>query len=53
MLYAQGLNIGRNGEFVAGEERVFFMRTEFAVTFEEAALLAARHAALPPRLTSG
>lgn len=57
VLYAQGLNIVRNSEFVAHEERVFFMRTEFAGAFEEAALLAALRAALPPsadiRLTDG
>jgi len=48
VLYAQGLNIVRNSEFVAREEGVFFMRTEFAGSFEAAALLAALRAALPP-----
>lgn len=48
VLYAQGLNIVRNSEFVAREESVFFMRTEFAGPFEAAALLAALRAALPP-----
>ncbi|MGI4740650.1 MAG: formyltetrahydrofolate deformylase [Janthinobacterium lividum] len=48
VLYAQGLNIVRNSEFVARAEGVFFMRTEFAGSFEAEALLAALRAALPP-----
>lgn len=48
MLYAHGLNILRNDEFVEREGNVFFMRTELAGEVSADALLAELRAALPP-----
>ena len=48
VLFAQGLNILRNDEFVEPEGNVFFMRTEFAGTPDAGALRGALAAALPP-----
>ena len=47
-LFAHGLNIVRNGEFVEHEANQFFMRTEVAGAFDRTALLADLRAALPP-----
>ncbi|GAB3637591.1 formyltetrahydrofolate deformylase [Hymenobacter arcticus] len=49
MLYAHGLNILRNSEFVEREGSVFFMRTEFELANDDdaAPLLAELRAALP------
>ncbi|RZK31632.1 MAG: ACT domain-containing protein, partial [Hymenobacter sp.] len=49
ILYARGLNILRNSEFVEREGNVFFMRTEFELAQEAdaAPLLAEVRAALP------
>jgi formyltetrahydrofolate deformylase len=47
VLFGLGLNIVRNGEFVEREGEVFFMRTEFAGSFEAEALLAQLRAVLP------
>jgi formyltetrahydrofolate deformylase len=47
VLFGLGLNIVRNGEFVEREDEVFFMRTEFAGSFEAEALLAQLRAVLP------
>ncbi|WP_210114285.1 formyltetrahydrofolate deformylase [Hymenobacter aquaticus] len=47
VLFAHGLNIVRNGEFVERADNTFFMRTEFAGSFEAAALLARLREALP------
>ncbi len=47
VLFAQGLNILRNDEFVEPEGSIFFMRTEFAGDCDAGALRAALAAALP------
>lgn len=47
VLFAHGLNILRNDEFVEPAGNVFFMRTEFAGAFEAGALGAALAGALP------
>jgi formyltetrahydrofolate deformylase len=47
VLYAHGLNIERNDEFVERDGNVFFMRTELAGAVNTAALLAELRAALP------
>ena len=48
VLFAHGLNILRNGEFVERENSQFFMRTDFAGAFDPAVLLAELQALLPP-----
>jgi len=47
VLYAHGLNIERNDEFVERDGNVFFMRTELAGEVAPEALLAELQAALP------
>jgi formyltetrahydrofolate deformylase len=47
VLYAHGLNILRNSEFVERDGNVFFMRTELAGPVTNEALLAELRAALP------
>jgi formyltetrahydrofolate deformylase len=47
VLYAHGLNILRNDEFVEREANVFFMRTELAGEADTEVLLAELRAALP------
>ena len=47
VLYAHGLNIERNDEFVERDGNVFFMRTELAGAVAVEALLAELRAALP------
>jgi len=47
VLFTRGLNILRNDEFVEPEGNVFFMRTEFAGTFDAGALRAALAETLP------
>ena len=51
VLYAHGLNILRNDEFVEREANVFFMRTELAGEADTTALLAELRAALPAAAT--
>ena len=51
VLYAHGLNILRNDEFVEREANVFFMRTELAGEADTEALLAELRAALPAAAT--
>jgi len=48
VLYAHGLNIERNDEFVERDGNVFFMRTELAGTIVTEALLTELRAVLPP-----
>ena len=48
VLYAHGLNIERNDEFVERDGNMFFMRTELAGEVAAEALLAELRAALPP-----
>jgi formyltetrahydrofolate deformylase len=48
VLYAHGLNIERNDEFVERDGNVFFMRTELAGEVAPETLLAELRAALPP-----
>jgi formyltetrahydrofolate deformylase len=48
VLYAHGLNIERNDEFVERDGNVFFMRTELAGAVVPETLLAELRAALPP-----
>jgi formyltetrahydrofolate deformylase len=51
VLYAHGLNILRNDEFVEREANVFFMRTELAGEADTDVLLAELRAALPTAAT--
>ena len=52
VLYKHGLNIIRNGEFVARDGNHFFMRTEVAGAFDPRALQADLRVALPPSSAS-
>nr|WP_311136479.1 formyltetrahydrofolate deformylase [Hymenobacter cellulosilyticus] len=47
VLFAHGLNILRNGEFVERADNTFFMRTEFAGPFEAETLVHELRQALP------
>ncbi|RZK22991.1 MAG: formyltetrahydrofolate deformylase [Hymenobacter sp.] len=51
VLYAHGLNIERNDEFVERDGNVFFMRTELAGEAAPEAVLADLRAVLPPAAT--